>query len=78
MGLNKKLNMYKGIYPTIDDIVNNWEKSTILKKMTKCFDYGVVSALFSLFLFYNFIVIDCFIYNYSYNNICLCILNEII
>jgi high affinity sulfate transporter 1 len=26
MGLNKKLNMYKGIYPTIDDIVNNWEK----------------------------------------------------
>lgn len=26
MGLNKKLNMYNGIYPTIDDIVNNWEK----------------------------------------------------
>jgi high affinity sulfate transporter 1 len=26
MGLNKKLNMYKGIYPTIDDIVTHWEK----------------------------------------------------
>ncbi|MBZ9570181.1 SulP family inorganic anion transporter [Methanobrevibacter sp. TMH8] len=26
MGLNKKLNMYKGIYPTIDDIVYNWQK----------------------------------------------------
>jgi len=26
MGLNKKLNMYKGVYPTIDDIVYNWKK----------------------------------------------------
>lgn len=26
MGLDKKLNMYKGIYPTIDNIVNKWEK----------------------------------------------------
>lgn len=26
MGLDKKLNLYKGMYITIDDIVNNWEK----------------------------------------------------
>lgn len=26
MGLNKKLTMYKGIYPTIDDIPYNWQK----------------------------------------------------